>query len=370
MACPLPRDVDARTREETLSLTEMRRAIPSDCMAPSDARSLLSLVRVLATIALFAYLASMIHAETPLTWALLAAATVGQGFAMVGLFVLGHDCGHHSFSRRRWINEVVGHLAMSPLVTSLRSWQLYHDHHHRWPQKHGVQVDFYRYLATRKELSLRSSGSRATITRLGYRVPGGLLFWILGGIYRRATLARSIPELVRNERAARRLRVSALSTLAGAVAIWTTIGLWAGPLAIVKYHLAPLLVATLTGSLIFVVQHTNMEALFYAPEAWTPLRGQVVSTFDVRFPRLLEWMWCDINFHIAHHVAPRIPWYHLRRAARALARAYPRYYQERRFGASELRFMWRVPLLRPVPEMGYFLMEPLAPNEPGGASPK
>jgi omega-6 fatty acid desaturase (delta-12 desaturase) len=143
-----------------------------------------------------------------------------------------------------------------------------------------------------------------------------------------------------------------------ALGIWTALGLAGGAAAIVKFYLAPLLVSTITGALLFAVQHTNMEALFYTPESWTPLRGQIVSTFDVRFPRWLEWLWCDINFHIPHHLAPHVPWYHLRRASRALYEVYPELFQERRFGMSELRFIWRVPVLRAVPELGYFVMEP------------
>ena len=44
------------------------------------------------------------------------------GWVLVGLFVVGHDCGHGSFSRRRWVNEVVGHLAMAPLANSFATW--------------------------------------------------------------------------------------------------------------------------------------------------------------------------------------------------------------------------------------------------------
>ena len=75
----------------------------------------------------------------------------------------------------------------------------------------------------------------------------------------------------------------------------------------------------------------------------------------------IEWLWCDINIHIPHHVSPRIPWYNLRGAAKALKAAYPGYYQERRLGRSELQFLWRVPFLRPVPDLGYLELERNAP---------
>lgn len=342
-----PRDVDARTRSYDHTLADLRNAIPRELFEPSTARSLLALARVVITVAAIGYLTSRVELRTTPDWLLLVVLTIAQGTALVGLFVIGHDAGHFAFARSRALNGVVGHLAMAPLLTTLKSWQLFHDYHHRYPQKHGAQLDFCSYLVTREGLA-----QAGTVSRLGYRMRGGFIFWILAGIYRRATLARSIPELIKSDVDARRLKISAACTLAIVAALWTALGLAAGPLAIVKYHLAPVVVATLIGSLLVTVQHTNMDALFYTPEAWTPLRGQIVSTFDVRFPRLLEWLWCDINLHVAHHVSPRIPWYHLRAAGRALAHAHPAYYQERRFGRSELEFLWRTPFLRATDRPG------------------
>lgn len=351
-AAPTPKDVDALTWSGDVTLGALRGAIPRRLFTPSEARSLVALARVLGTVALLGFLTSRVELRAAAGWALFIALTLAQGCAVVGLFVLGHDAGHGAFSRSRTVNQIVGHLAMAPLMTTLKSWQLFHDHHHRWPQKHGAQHDFLGYLVTRE--GLRGAGG---LSRLGYRLPGGFLLWILGGIARRATLARSIPALVRGPREARQLRVSAAVTWAIVLAIWTVLAWLGGPLAIVKYHLAPVLVSTLIGSLLVTVQHSNMESLFYPEETWSPLRGQLVSTFDVRFPRLLEWLWCDINIHIPHHVSPRIPWYNLRAAAAALKTALPAGYQERHLGKSELSFLWRVPFLKPVPERGYLELE-------------
>ena len=104
--------------------------------------------------------------------------------------------------------------------------------------------------------------------------------------------------------------------------------------------------ATWVGALVVTLQHANQETLYFDEESWKPIRGQVVSTFDIRFSRPLSWMWCHIDIHIPHHISPRIPWYKLPAAREALMAAYPEIYQERRFRVRDLRWMVKTPYLQ------------------------
>ena len=92
-------------------------------------------------------------------------------------------------------------------------------------------------------------------------------------------------------------------------------------------------------------------------EGWSPLRGQLVSTFDVRFPTWFETVFFHINRHPPHHLAPRIPWYHLPAAMKALGEAHPELHIERRFSLDYLRRAWRSPLLERVAD-GMFVAAP------------
>jgi omega-6 fatty acid desaturase (delta-12 desaturase) len=67
-------------------------------------------------------------------------------------------------------------------------------------------------------------------------------------------------------------------------------------------------------------------------------------------------MWFDINIHLPHHLAPKIPWYHLRRAAEAIKASHPEWYQERHFSFGYLLASWRKPLIKPVEGEEYFEM--------------
>ncbi|MBO3464167.1 fatty acid desaturase, partial [Aetokthonos hydrillicola] len=70
-------------------------------------------------------------------WFLLPLAWVFTGTALTGFFVIGHDCGHRSFAKRRWVNDLVGHLFMMPLIYPFHSWRIQHNYHHTHTNKLG-----------------------------------------------------------------------------------------------------------------------------------------------------------------------------------------------------------------------------------------
>lgn len=355
-----PQNVDAQSRAEDLSLAEIRRAIPRECFQIQPLRAWWTVLRVLMTIAvcpLMLYLLPLGQGPA-LIWQIPAHVLLWTfyGWALVGLFVIGHDCGHRAFSKRDWVNTLMGHLCMFPLVNSFHTWRVTHDHHHAHTQRRGEEVDWASHLRTVEELE-QSSWQKDFVVRLGYALPFGIFFWILWNTFRRALMVRSqlSPERYARERS--KLRASSLIMILGAVAIYGGLFYVGGVWAMLKYYGFPATVATLTGSYIITIQHANEHTLFYTHEGWTPLRGQLVSTFDVRVPPWLEAMWCNINIHIPHHVSPLIPWYHLPRAGRAIQQAFPRYYQEQRFGLRHLSWFARTPTLIKNEALGYYAMQ-------------
>jgi len=356
---PTPCEVDARLRQAPVSLAELRRIVPPRLRAPNAGASWRALGRVLATSGICLWLLSFLGAAggPALLWEgpALVAVWIFYGWVLVGLFALGHDCGHGAFSSRKWVNTLIGHLCMSPLGNSLVAWQITHDHHHRYTQLRGQEVDWSANLRTRADL--RSPSRRhAPLVRLGYRLPLGIFIWIGWNTLRRAVDVRSMTS---GEWQAWRtpLRRSNLSMFGSVVLIYGGLWMWVGFWDMLRYHGVPAAIAMLTGSFIITIQHANSQSLIYAARAWDPARSQMASTFDVRFPRWVEYLWCNINIHVPHHVAPEIPWYHLPESARLLSAALPGCYLESRFGVEHLRFFWRAPFLRPVEGKGYFILD-------------
>ena len=68
------------------------------------------------------------------------------------------------------------------------------------------------------------------------------------------------------------------------------------------------------------------------------------------------------DFKLVHHLAPRVPWYHLRAATEAIRAKNPEWVQERRFSLGYLRRSWAKPLI--VRAGDHFEMASFGATEP------
>ncbi len=53
-----------------------------------------------------------------------------QGTMFWALFVVGHDCGHQSFSNNRTLNDLVGNITHSSILVPYHGWRISHRTHH------------------------------------------------------------------------------------------------------------------------------------------------------------------------------------------------------------------------------------------------
>jgi fatty acid desaturase len=112
---------------------DVRAAIPAHCWRKTPLRSLSYVARdLLIVAALFAAAATRI--DVSVAWAAWPLYWAAQGTMFWALFVLGHDCGHGSFSDSAMLNNVVGHLLHSFILVPYHGWRISHRTHH---QNHG-----------------------------------------------------------------------------------------------------------------------------------------------------------------------------------------------------------------------------------------
>eukprot|EP00835_Amoeboradix_gromovi_P005833 NODE_594_length_6300_cov_0.153201.p4 type:complete len:323 gc:universal NODE_594_length_6300_cov_0.153201:2184-3152(+) len=105
------------------TLADIRKAIPKECFQKNLALSLIYMAfDFMMLIVLYVY-----KDEFPyILWVNLT------GFVMWCIFVVGHDCGHTTFSNYAIVNDVCGHICHTILNVPFYPWKFSHNLHHRF----------------------------------------------------------------------------------------------------------------------------------------------------------------------------------------------------------------------------------------------
>ena len=115
--------------EDVPSKAEFRAAIPKHCFSRDTGRSLGCVAQSLlctAPCVAAGFFLPLKLAALPL-WIAYSAIT---GTAAMGLWVLGHECGHGAFSDNKMLQTVVGYTLHSAFLVPYFSWQRSHAVHH------------------------------------------------------------------------------------------------------------------------------------------------------------------------------------------------------------------------------------------------
>jgi omega-6 fatty acid desaturase (delta-12 desaturase) len=237
-------------------------------------------------------------------WFLLPVAWIFTGTALTGWFVIGHDCGHRSFAKRRWVNDLVGHVFFLPLIYPFHSWRLLHDHHHLHTNEQGEdnawfpwEVSYYLHMPA--------------LVQWGYRVMRGSLWW-MASIVHWAMLHFDPAKVAPRDR--NKVKLSAAVVIIFAAIVFPTLIIATGFWGFVKFWLMPWLVYHFWMSTFTLVHHTDPEIPFRPTDTWNAAEAQLSGTVHCDYPRWVEILCHDINVHIPHHLSTGIPSYNLRSA--------------------------------------------------------
>lgn len=293
------------TPDPPFTLRELRAVVPARCFRPSTARSLGHLLGDFAALA--ALYAASVALDSWLLWPLFALA---QGTLFWSLFVIGHDCGHGSFSRHRGLNALVGHLAHAPLLVPYHGWRTSHRLHHRHAG-HADRDEAWRPLSAEQAAALPWA-TRLLRDRLTLLV---FPFYLLRGApWRGGSHFHPASPLFR--RCDRRRVLTSTIACGGVLVLLAAAAALLGPLGVVKHYLGPYLVFVLWLDAVTLLHHTDPAVRWYRDSEWTPLRG-ALATVDRRYG-WLDRVHHHAGLHVAHHLFPGIPHYHLPEATAAL----------------------------------------------------
>lgn len=311
------------TAEAALELKEIIRSLPR-AYFEKDSTKAWKHVLISVSAAILGYCAIIFLPSflLPFSWFF-------TGTALTGFFVIGHDAGHRSFAKQRWVNDLVGHLAFLPLIYPFHCWRLLHDHHHLHTNKMEednawtpLRVEDYLGYSPVMRFLQRSIRS---------------YFWWVGSIGHWAMYHFDLRNFRERDRSKAAFSIAAVAIFAAVVfpTLIATTGIW----GLVKFWLIPWMVYHFWMSTFTIVHHTIPEIQFKPNADWNAGEAQLAGTVHCTYPRWIEFLCHDINVHVPHHVSTGIPSYNLRAAHDHLKENWGEHIIERKF---TLPFMWSI----------------------------
>jgi acyl-lipid omega-6 desaturase (Delta-12 desaturase) len=311
------------------SMPKIIRKIPAHCLESNLARSVSYLIRDYAICILLVTAIAMSQ-----SWIFGPIFGLLLGLQLTGLFVIGHDAAHRSFSKNNKINDFVGHLTTTLTYWPFHVWRLSHDIHHR--STHHIEKDiawvpftFEKYKRWPKSMQFIYLHTRTTL----YFIGSAFFTWYFikdGRRQKKSTHFKSENELKQIRFSLRIMYLWLLVSVGSAIYFYGIYGF-------VCFILIPQIGFHFWLSTFTLFHHTHKDVHFMSPEEWTMEKAQLASTIHVDYPKVVEWTCHDINWHVPHHVCVGIPHYHLREAHNALKLAYGEIVREEKLNPKLIR---------------------------------
>ena len=317
---------EANTLNDTqFKLTDIVKSLPQECFVLDARKAWFSLIsNVLAVILGYFFLAIA-------PWYLLPLAWIYTGTAATGFFVIGHDCAHRSFAKSRWVNDIVGHIFMMPLIYPFHGWRIKHNYHHTHTNKRLVD-NAWQPVGTDVYENSGILGKWAFKRFLYNRL------WWIGSIVHWGLHHFNPAQFRKQDRADVKLSV-AVVVLFAAVCFPTliaTTGIW----GFIKFWFIPWMVYHFWMSTFTYVHHTAPDIAFVPADKWNAATAQLSGTVHCNYPKWVEFLCHDINVHVPHHISTAIPSYNLRMAYKSLQENWGSYlYPECTFSISLMKYI-------------------------------
>ncbi len=306
-------------------LARIIRKIPRQCFTKSPVRAYGYLLRDFLLIAFLLWAILAVH-----SWLAAPLLSVLLGCVMTGLFVIGHDAGHGSFSNSARVNTIVGHLTSTPVLWPYHVWRLTHDVHHRWTH-HADREIAWRPLTSDEFEALPAWQRRV------YALSRKELFFVASLLFQFLYISDALKGVFFEAKDAAKIRFAIRLTTVVGIGYFASAAWFGGFYGVVFLLIVPQLVYQFWLSTFTLLHHTSPGNQLLDATTWSPERAQLTMSVQIFFPRLIDWLTHDISWHVPHHVSVGIPHYRLREAHQALRSTYPQWVQEHKLTWSYVR---------------------------------
>ncbi len=318
--------IRARNREllgrlEEISYQQVLATIPKECFEKSTVRGLGAVFLHLGILAV-SYFAMTVAPwwTAPLFW-------VWIGTVLWGNFVLAHDCGHRSFSKYRWLEDLVGHVMLLPTLYPFHCWRIMHNRHHAWTNHQDKDNSW-------KTLTVAEYQKMSALDQFFYRQVHAYFWWFASEIHlflfhfdKNKFRPQEWPEA----------RFSIAVILGFCAVFFPTLIYFTGWMGLINYWVMPWVVFHFWLSTFTMIHHNHPDVPYFPADQWNPVKAQLFGTIDCSYPKWVELVAYNIGIHIPHHLTTAIPYYHLPKAQQAIHAHWPEYTHQARFSWNYLQ---------------------------------
>uniref|UniRef100_A0A7S0LS07 Fatty acid desaturase domain-containing protein n=2 Tax=Coccolithus braarudii TaxID=221442 RepID=A0A7S0LS07_9EUKA len=272
-----------------------------------------------------------------------------QGINFTALWVLAHECGHGGFTNSRVVNDIVGWVLHSGLLTPYFSWALTHAKHHHYtnhmtegetwvpssasPDKPAVKFAKTPYGTAQRILAVFLVGWYMYLLKneTGARQNKGQSHFSPSS---KALFKPKDKPFVLASNAGMLIMLAVLAAVVSKQGFLTVFLVYGMPQVICNFYLCS----------ITYMQHTHADVPHFEGEDWTWLRG-ALSTIDRSMGPWVDSKLHHIcDSHVVHHLFSEMPFYGAKAATPYVKAHLGVYYKsclESRWAGSEYLGYWR-----------------------------
>ena len=239
-------------------------------------------------------------------WLTLGLAVV-NGFFLVRIFIIQHDCGHQSFTKNRRANDIIGEICSLISFMPYRYWAKSHNYHHG----HNGLLHEHRDIGDIELLTVNEFKVLSRWQKVRYRLFRSFpVLFVIGPAWY-LLIQNRLPLI--NLKGWEHARRSLLKHNLLLIGLHVSIILLLGYKAFLFVHLPILLVFALVAVWFFYVQHQHETAYKQWKDKWDYIRSAVQGSTYYTLPRMFHWLTGNIGYHHIHHLNPLVPNYELAR---------------------------------------------------------
>ncbi|XP_019236112.1 PREDICTED: delta(12)-fatty-acid desaturase FAD2-like [Nicotiana attenuata] len=319
------------------TIGDIKKAIPPHCFHRSLIRSFSYLIQDLIFVSIFYYIATTYFHFLPSPYSYLAWPIywIAQGCVFTGIWMIGHECGHHSFSDYQWVDDTVGLILHSVLLTPYFSWKYSHRRHHSNTSflEHD-EVYVPRLKSELRQLTKYLNNPPVQVLGLACTLilgwPLYLVFNASGRLYHRFACHFYPYSPIYDNRERIQIYISDAGVIGASYVLYRNA--LAQSLAwLICFYGVPLQIMSIFIVLITFLHRTHSSLPHYDSSEWDWLRGMSSDS-----GRLSDWGRDSVlnkvfhnitDTHVLHHLFTTMPHYHATEATKAIKPLLGEYYQ-------------------------------------------